>query len=325
MFNLLYFAEIYKERIWGGRNLERLFGKKIPKDKNVGESWELADLPEDKSVVSVGPTMGKNISQLVKEWGGGLLGHAALDGGQFPLLIKLLDANDILSVQVHPDYTSADAMGPSVRAKYECWYIMEAEEDAYVYIGFKPGVTPEIVEDAITQGTLATLLVKHRARKGDFFYLPGGTVHALGSGLVVAEIQTPSDTTFRLYDWNRVDAVTGKARKLHIEESMKCLHFSGPPETPKSMVPPADKQMEMLVEAPTFTVAKAVRNSGDIIDIKSGDPIAWIVIEGSGEISDGEVKIQLRPGQTLLIPAGCPSPRASFQSKTLYLEARLTR
>jgi len=325
MFNLLKFTEIYKERIWGGRNLERLFGKNLPPKANIGESWELADLPEDKSVVAIGPDAGKNISQLVREWGKGLLGHAELDGGQFPLLIKLLDANDILSVQVHPDYASAGEMEPSVRAKYECWYIIDAEEDAYGYIGFKPGVTPDMVEDAIAEGTLATLLVKLRARKGDFFYLPGGTVHALGSGLVVAEIQTPSDTTFRLYDWNRVDAVTGEPRKLHIEESLRCLHFSGPPEMPRPVTSLPDKQMEMLVEAPTFTAAKALRNAGDVVNVKTGDPIVWIIIEGDGEISDGEVKIPLKPGQTLLIPAGCPSPQAKFFSKTIYLEARLTK
>jgi mannose-6-phosphate isomerase len=149
MVQLLTFKEIFKERIWGARNLERLYGKKLPKDEVIGESWELADLPEDKSVVDVGPAAGKNIAQLVEEWKTDLLGNISLDGGQFPLLIKLLDANDVLSVQVHPDYDGAKALGGgNIRAKYEGWYVMDAKEGAFLYVGLKPGVGLEQVRQA---------------------------------------------------------------------------------------------------------------------------------------------------------------------------------
>jgi mannose-6-phosphate isomerase len=325
MAHLLTFEEIYKERIWGGRNLERLFGKKLPAGTNIGESWELADLPEDKSVVANGPAAGKKIAELVKEWQGDLLGNAQLDGGEFPLFIKMLDANDILSVQVHPDYESAEKMGGSVRAKYEAWYIVDAEEDAYIYMGFKSGTTPKMVENAIARGTLATLLVKHPARKGDFFYLPGGTVHALGSGIVVAEIQTPSNTTFRLYDWNRVDAKTGQQRELHIDQSLKCVHFQDVLEDQIKLPFTDDPQVEPLVCAPTFSIDKAVRNAGDSIRVQTGEPIAWVIIEGRGTLCDDEVTVSLKPGQTVLVPAAARNVKAEFSTACTYLQARLTR
>jgi mannose-6-phosphate isomerase len=322
MIHLLTFNEIYKERIWGGRSLEGLFGKGLPPQSLIGESWELVDLPEDKSVVAQGPATGKNLGELVKEWKGGLLGSASLENGQFPLLIKFLDANDILSVQVHPDYEGAKKLGGSVRAKYECWYVLEAEEDAYVYLGIKPGTTKEKIWQALMDGTLAALMVKRPAKRGDFFYLPGGVVHAIGSGLVIAEVQTPSDTTFRLYDWKRVDTKTGRPRELHVDQAMECLRLE-----PTEPVLEAEEIQgrTLLARAPTFYITKVVQKTSDAVIPPIGEPLVWIFLEGSGRIYDGIVDIELQPGKVLLIPAGAEKPRADFTSHSTYLEVKLTR
>ncbi|MFA5864646.1 MAG: type I phosphomannose isomerase catalytic subunit [Phycisphaerae bacterium] len=309
MTHLLTFTEIYKERIWGGRNFKRVFGKRLPENVSIGESWELADLPENKSVVDIGPAAGKNIAELVKEWKSKLLGSAGLDGGQFPLLIKFLDANDILSVQVHPDYESAARLGGSVRAKYEAWYVVDAEKDAYVYVGFKPGIDIDDVNRAVTEGTLADLLVKLPARKGDLFYIPGGTVHAIGSGLVIAEVQTPSDSTFRLHDWNRIDVKTAKPRELHIEQALQCIRF--------------DITSELPAIAPTFRITKNIRPTGDSISLPVGQPLAWVMIDGAGVMTDGTVSINLKPGKVVLIPAGVAKATADFTSQSIYLEVTL--
>jgi mannose-6-phosphate isomerase len=320
MTHLLTFTEIYKERIWGGRNLERLFGKRLPENVPIGESWELADLPQNKSVVDIGPAAGKNIAELVKEWKSKLLGSAGLNGGQFPLLIKFLDANDILSVQVHPDYESAARLGGSVRAKYEAWYVIDTQQDAFVYVGFKPGIEFNDIYSAATEGTLADLLVKIPAQKGDFFYLPGGTVHALGSGLVVAEVQTPSDTTFRLFDWNRIDAKTGKLRELHIEQALQCIRFNSTSENKTDQ----DGASELLACAPTFCLSKNTPPPGKSISLTAGQPAVWIIIEGSGVMSDGMVSIDLKPGKVVLVPAGVAKATADFTSQSTYLVVTLT-
>ncbi len=322
MVHLLTFNEILKERIWGGRNLERLYRKKLPSNTLIGESWELADLPEDKSVVAQGPSAGKNLGRLVHEWKSDLLGSAGLEAGQFPLLIKFLDANDILSVQVHPDYEGAEKLGGPVRAKYECWYILDAADGAFVYAGLKPGVTKEDIRRAVEEGTLADIMVKLPAKRGDFFYLPGGVLHAIGAGLVIAEVQTPSDTTFRLYDWNRVDAKTGRPRELHIEKALECIRFvdvkSGPvaPETPGRT---------LLAQAPTFRVTKVSHTPEDSAPLVTGEPMAWIFLEGAGQVSDGLVQIELKPGKVILFPAAIHKPEADFTSKSTYLEVKLTR
>ncbi len=319
--HILTFDPIYKERIWGGRNLERLFSRVLPENALIGESWELADLPEDKSVANIGPAKGKDIANLVNIWGQSLIGNASLDGGQFPLLIKLLDANDILSVQVHPDYQAAEQLGGGrIRAKYEAWYVIEAEPGAFIYRNFKEGVTLDDVRQAVQENRLADIMVKLPAKKGDFFYLPGGTVHALGKGLVVAEVQTPSDTTFRLYDWGRVDRKTGKPRELHIEEALKSIRFYK--EEDFECRSGTDK--DVLVDAPTFRISKRTVQAGDSVKIESGKLIVLIIIEGRGKIDDGSVSVPIEGGKTILIPASVDGVSAELVSACTYLEVTLT-
>ena len=161
----------------------------------------MADLPDDQSVVSDGPAKGKTLSQLVAEWGEGLLGHASAVEGRFPLLLKYLDANQHLSVQVHPDEEFAKQAGGKVRPKHEAWYVLEAEPDGCIYRGLVDGVDRAAFEEALKSGSAEKLLKRINVRPGHCYYLPAGTVHALGAGVVVAEVQIPSETTYRLFDW----------------------------------------------------------------------------------------------------------------------------
>lgn len=321
MVHLLTFNEIYKERIWGGRNIERLFGKPLPPNVKIGESWELADLPDDKSVANVGPAAGRNVAELIRDWGDDLLGPAKLDAGQFPLLVKILDAQESLSLQVHPDYEMARRLGGGARAKYEGWYVIDAKPGAFLYCGMKPGTTPEMARRAIAEGTLENLLITLPVQKGDFFYLPGGTVHALGAGILVAEVQTPSDTTYRLFDWNRVDAKTGKPRDLHVEQGIAATRFANEPEVVKN----DDTRPSLpLACAPTFCATRIVQPAGSSIDLVPGQTTIWIFIAGSAAMADGAVRVNLVPGKTVLIPAGVRSARADFASQSTFLEVKLT-
>ena len=217
----LKFRPIYKQRIWGGQKLRELFGKDIPAGEKIGESWELADLPDDKSVIANGELAGQTISSVIEKYPKEITGDENFSG-PFPLLIKFLDAEDILSVQVHPDAQSCRRIGKG-NPKTECWYIISAVGGAVIYKGLKKGVSRKQFAAAIKEGSVAELLAKVPVEAGECHFLPAGTAHSIGAGLLIAEIQTPSDTTYRVFDWNRVDD-TGKARELHIEEALESIH-----------------------------------------------------------------------------------------------------
>jgi len=291
----LKFEPIYKEKIWGGRNLHRLFARPLPAGAKIGESWELADLKEGVSLVSNGPRAGRTITEILREWGADLLGAARPSpGGRFPLLLKILDANDILSLQVHPDEKAAAAIGPEAAPKTECWFVVESR-DGFIYKGVQPGVTAEQLRAAIEANTVQELLRRIELAKGDFHYLPAGTVHAIGPGVVLAEVQTPSDTTYRVTDW-------GRGREIHVERSMQCIRFDLRDEQP-------GKEGDTLLATPYFTV---VRGRG------RGPSRAWLVPPGRGTAvmflggrSGAEIRhrgrvepvLPARPGDTVLLPA----------------------
>jgi mannose-6-phosphate isomerase len=230
----LKFRPRFVEKIWGGRKLETALGKTLPAGKLIGESWELYDFPPgvvDKSgqwvsaEIANGPLAGRTLHSVVEEFGRALHGDVPLlAGGQFPILIKYLDAKENLSVQVHPDvdYTQQH---PGTYLKSEAWYVVENDTGAKLYKGLKAGASREQFRQAIAAGTVEQLITAIPVKPGQCFYLPSGTVHALGAGILVAEVQTPSDTTFRVFDFNRVDSSTGKPRKLHVDEALECIHF----------------------------------------------------------------------------------------------------
>lgn len=320
----LIFEPIFKTKIWGGRRLESLMAKRLPEHKAIGESWEIADLEDDHSVVANGPAKGSTLGKLVKEWGADLLGRAPLFEGRFPLLIKFLDAQGTLSVQVHPDEAMAKRLGGRVRLKNEAWYIIDAEAEGFIYRGVKEGVNAASFRRAIHDGSVETLLRRIPVRKGHCYYLPSGTVHALGAGVVVAEVQTPSDITYRVYDFGRVDASTGSRRELHVDQAMECISFDTAPIQGESREHVASvwTSVTSLVRCGDFTIERVRIVDGVEQPIPHQEMVIWIVLEGSGTISckgyDKETAFGV--GDTVLIPAAIKEGSVRVDANTMWLE-----
>jgi len=291
----LTFEPIFQERIWGGRRLSELYGKALPAGVPIGESWELADLPNGQSVVANGPLKGRTLRAMMEQQGQAIMGITGFTG-PFPLLIKLLDAEDVLSVQVHPDAATCRKMGKG-EPKTECWYIVAARPGAAIYKGLKPGTTRRVFEEAVRNGTCADFLERVPVEVGQCHFLPSGMCHAVGEGLVIAEIQQPSDTTYRVFDWNRKDAKTGKPRQLHIEDAIESIHFNDTGNT-------APTTIGRLVDAPEFKVDKGHQLPGCEVLLKPGQMRSLVILSGSGQIVAETVEpVRFKAGQTLLIPA----------------------
>jgi mannose-6-phosphate isomerase len=291
----LKFKPIYKKRIWGGRKLKEFFDKDIPPSVKIGESWELADLPNDKSVITNGRLAGQSLGAAVAKYPQEITGDENFKG-PFPLLIKFLDAEDILSVQVHPDAAACERIG-SGEPKTECWYIIAAESDAVIYKGLKKGVTKEKFAAAIKKGGVADMLAKVAVKAGQCHFLPAGTVHSIGAGLLIAEIQMPSDTTYRVFDWNRVDE-SGKARPLHIEEALESINFDA-----------AGKKLAVtttgrLADCEYFKIDKGRQAKNSRLFLAQDKMECLIVLSGFGIISRSDKdSVEFRKGDCLLIPA----------------------
>lgn len=232
----LVFRPLYQERVWGGRRLESVFGRQLPPGRPIGESWELVDRPEAQSVVDGGPLAGATLHDLWTRHRDAVFGPHAPDAARFPLLAKILDARETLSVQVHPPARVAERLG--AEPKTEMWYVLEAEEDAAVYAGFRAGVTRGAFERALGDGSVEGLLHRIPVAAGDAITIPSGRCHAIGAGCLIAEIQQNSDSTYRVYDWNRV-GLDGRPRELHLCESMESIDFndSEPALTPPGSSP----------------------------------------------------------------------------------------
>ncbi|MFW6146574.1 MAG: type I phosphomannose isomerase catalytic subunit [Planctomycetota bacterium] len=301
---------LLKEKIWGGRTLERLYHKPLPSDVAIGEAWELADLPEGASTVANGPLAGRALGDVVVAAGAALMGPAPLAAeGRFPLLLKLLDAVENLSVQVHPDERAVREI-PGAALKTECWYVLASDHGA-IYKGVKPGVTADDLRAAIEADDVADVLRRCEVRPGDFHYLPAGTVHALGAGVVVAEVQTPSDTTYRVSDW-------GRGREVHVERAMQCIRVDATGEP----VPGADG--ECLLKTDYFHVY--LRSLSDATrPIDGGRPTAWIMLSGGGDLrtDSAEPRVRLDAGDTVLLPAALDGGEFVPAGAAEWLEIRL--
>ncbi|HUS73581.1 MAG TPA: type I phosphomannose isomerase catalytic subunit [Sedimentisphaerales bacterium] len=305
----LKFRPIFKERIWGGQKL-RDFGKDIPSDEKIGESWELADLPNEKSVIANGELAGQTLSSAIKKYPKEITGDENFSG-TFPLLIKFLDAQDILSVQVHPDRQTCERLGKG-EPKTECWYIIAAEPGAVIYKGLKKGVTKDKFAEAIQKGSVAELLTEVAVEAGQCYFLPAGTAHSIGAGLLIAEIQTPSDTTYRVFDWNRVDDA-GKARQLHIEEALESIHFDAGDDEPTVTT------MGRLVDCEYFKIDKGHETEECELLLSAGQMRILIILTGSGKSTDGDGScVEFRAGDCLLVPAAYEGA-IQFDADTQYL------
>lgn len=304
------FRPIFKERIWGGNALSYVFGKTTPKDVKIGESWELADLPEDKSVIANGPLAGQDIAKVIDKFGRAITGKSDYTP-PLPLLIKILDARDVLSVQVHPDSETCQKTGKG-DPKTECWYIIDAKPGACIYKGLKPGTSKEQFAAAIQDGSCADLIEKIQVNVGECHFLPSGTVHAIGAGLLIAEIQQPSDTTYRVFDWNRVGD-DGKPRQLHVEEALESIHFD--PSGDDLSV----RSVGRLVDTDFFKVDKGHMLKGNEMLFSAGIMKVIVVLTGSGKIeSQNTETVEFTKGETVLVPAAYEGV-VTFNGNTEYL------
>lgn len=310
----LRFKPIMKERIWGGRMLPALFG--LQTDRPIGEVWTLSDHPSDPSICVNGPLQGKSLSEIIREYPEIYLGtswsarYKELSGMRFPLLIKFLHAEDDLSVQIHPDDEYA-LKHENDFGKTEAWYILAAEEEAKIVYGHSFSTREEYF-GAIKEKTVPRFLKYLRVRKGDFVFVPAKTLHALLKGTMVIEIQQTSDVTYRVHDWDRVDA-EGKSRELHIDKAADVLRY-GEGEELRTPAPQIISQSEgmthlRLIECPYFMIEKVELNSPTketgVIPFsveRNDNPDIVIVIEGEGELRYEGETISLREGDTILIP-----------------------
>lgn len=311
MMKMLKFRPLFKSVVWGGRRLESLLGKELPSDEPYGESWELVDLSTDQSVVTGSLLDGKTLDHLVERYPDDLLGGVSLLEGRFPLLMKFIDAQRTLSVQVHPDEAACARLGGGARPKTEAWYVIDCEPGSALFVGLVPGVDKERFTGALRDGQVESLLHRMPVRAGDFVFLPAGTVHAIGEGIVLAEVQQSSSTTYRVFDWNRV-GLDGNPRQLHIEEALESINYGqvGPPRIERPVsgregIACADFSMEVMGAG-----------EGEAI-LEGHGPLILMGVSGSGEASvqAGNTSDTLGLGQTLLVPA-CISGRVEIAKPT---------
>jgi mannose-6-phosphate isomerase len=299
----LTFHPIFKERIWGGRELETIYGKKIPAGKIIGESWEISDRPGDESIVANGKFAGKNLRWLMENHARELLGDAKpANGNRFPLLIKILDAREKLSLQVHPPARKAAEL--KGEPKTEMWFIADAAPDASLFVGLKKNVTRAEFEKKISDGSVAECFHKIPVRAGDTMFLPSGRVHAIGAGLVIFEIQQNSDTTYRVFDWNRT-GLDGQPRELHVAQSLASIDFNDfEPELVSEKFSEDDKiKSRPLVRDKLFNVEHLELKNGATTKLKDAKLQIVAVVNGHMEIKCGSEVVSLSAGQFCLIPA----------------------
>ena len=294
---------VYKEYIWGGERLIHEFHRRL----NPGiyaEAWEIADHPDGRTRIINGPDAGATLSAAIARRGPELLGRGRTDTA-FPLLVKIIDARETLSVQVHPDDASAARFGGE--AKSEMWYVLSATPDAHIYSGFKPGVTPADFEKARAAGTIPALLQRFPARPGMIFNTPGGRVHAIGAGCLLLEVQQDANTTYRLYDWDRRDK-SGQPRKLHLAQALQVINWDltdtpvAPvlPEVPQ----PGGQAVRLLLDTPHFHVEEWSIPGPCRIQHDARSFLILFPVDGDVRIrTPGQPAMILQRGTTCLLPA----------------------
>lgn len=298
------FEPILKDKIWGGQKLSTLLGKDFKGLPNSGESWEISSVPGEVSVVANGHLKGKSLNEIIREYKGDLVGHKVYSkyGDQFPLLIKFIDANDNLSVQVHPDDRLAKTRHNSF-GKTEMWYVVQADRNAKLISGFDTQIEKDEYKSYVESGRIMNVLAKHEVSSGDVFFIPAGRIHAIGAGILIAEIQQTSDVTYRIYDFDRKDHL-GNTRELHINEAIEANDYSVYGEY-KTSYEVAPNEAINIVECEYFTT--------NVIDVKGEQSkdyshldsfVIYVCVEGEVSVCKKDLgEYELKTGETLLLPA----------------------
>lgn len=311
----IIFTPYLKPVIWGGKRLCAY--KDIEQQgSNIGESWEISAVDGHVSTVESGEYAGMTLTELIDRFGAELLGEKVIEryGYNFPLLIKFIDANDKLSVQVHPgDELASRRHGCS--GKTELWYIIESNDDAEIYSGLNRVITPEEYDEMVARGTFGEVIATHSAKPGDVFFLPAGRVHAIGGGNLLAEIQQSSDITYRIYDYDRRDAM-GKTRELHTDLAREAIDYTVHPDY-KSPTPPESKSDVQIAECEHFRVRRIKVDGETRLTFDAGSFTVVMCIDGALEING----LKLRKGHTVLLPAVITEATISGKATLLITQA----
>jgi len=319
----LTFQPIFKERVWGGRNLERLYEKPLPGGVPIGESWEMTDRPEGVSVIANGPLAGRTLRWLMEEHRREILGAHADARGPFPLLVKILDAQQTLSVQVHPPAAIAGPLGGE--PKTEMWFITDATPEAALFAGLKAGVTRVQFEEKIKDGTVADCLHKMPVQTGDAMFLPSGRLHAIGAGNVIFEIQQNSDTTYRVFDFNRV-GLDGKPRELHVAQSLASIDFEDfePPLITSKYSRNPTLAVRYLVDHPLFRVDACRVKRGQRFHLRSEALQILGLVKGRLNLAHGDMTLGLKAGDFVLLPACLDRVTVTAETQAEFLQVQVS-
>ncbi len=316
----LRFEPLFRQYLWGGRRLATMLGKSIGPGNDYAESWEIVDHGEDQSVVASGAAQGLTLHELVATYPEALFGRH-VNHTQFPLLFKFLDCNRTLSVQVHPNDQQAALLDPPDLGKTEAWVVLAADPGSKIYAGLNSGVTQVELRSAIDSGNCAECLHEFEPQVGDCVFIRAGTVHALGAGLVIAEIQQASDTTFRLFDWNRVDA-QGNPRQLHIEQSLAVTDYTRGPVAPQAPKSTNVSGRERLVECDKFVLDRCTINEATRL---GGDRRFhhFVPLQGAITLEGDASEKPLALGDTCLLPAAAGVIEAVPSEESVFLDIYL--
>lgn len=300
---ILKFQPIFQYRIWGGEKLKSVLNKNYT-ETSVGESWEISGVKGDETVVSEGALKGETLPSLIDKYTSELVGEKCFNeyGNEFPILIKFIDADAPLSVQVHPDDALAKERHNSL-GKNEMWYIMDADDDADLLIGFTEELDKKGFESHIEKGDLMSVLNTINVNKGELYYLPAGRVHAIGKGVMLAEIQQTSDVTYRVYDYNRVDKKTGEQRELHVQESIDAIDFSlvDDYQTDYDKTP---NQSNEMIDTPYFKTNYINSSEELVLNYKVNNSFKiFICTAGNGVLKTNDQEVSITKGETILLAA----------------------
>lgn len=298
----LKFEPIYQYRLWGGRKLEHWLSKPLPKDESTGEAWILSDRKDHASLVTDGELKGKSLTELLQNYQVEIMGKLSNRFDKFPLLLKCLDAKEVLSVQVHPSDEQKEYIPKGDSGKTEAWIVLETSAKSRIYAGLKKGTTKKDLKESIKDNSFAEKLHSFVPKKDDAVFIPSGTVHTL-VGTVVFEVQENSDVTFRLYDWDRIDTKIGRHRELQVENALACIDFNQINIDPVTPVVEKDlKNIEVLFDNDHFKLYRIKTISEFKVGFKN-EPCILVCLEGNGSIEFNVNQYPINKGEVMLLPA----------------------